>query len=845
MLSFSFFTQRLARLALLSGLLSMGALLFAGLAQAGGLPFRSALVGETCFATPDNGATVYSSTTAQAVRDAVGAAPGGGSVKFAGYCPGAVVQGGSAQVVLITKTLTLAGGYTLTDWNTAYPLTQPTTLDAQGGGRVISTTAVAITLQGFTLTNGYISTTLDANGGGLYAAAAANLSNMIVAGNVITGASGVQNGGGVYIGGAATLVNTMFKNNQAQTNGGGAFLASSTQMSGTTFNGNLAATNNGGGAFFQGLAVLTNSLFTTNTTEFNGGGAYFINTAFVSGTTFSANRVLDGNGGGATFGNLSYITNTLFSTNTALNNGGGAQFNSTTTLSRTTFSANVAFNGGGACFFGAAIVNRATFNRNVGTSGGGAYFAFNAARRFINTLFAGNSATAQGAAIYVVAAAPLELLHTTVASPTVANNQAIYVSNGTVYLTNTLVASHTIGVQNASGVVQENYNFFSGVTTPYTGPIVSGANSLSNTAAFFNTTAYTLTANSIAVDRGTNVGVTTDFFGDPRPQGTGYDIGYDESPYSLVYSLIPVANPGGTVTPSTPQAVSPGSNHTFTITPNVGYHIVNVTVNGVSLGPITNYTFTNITANHILTAVFAINTYLITPTTNPGGSITPGTVQTVDFGSTLVFTVTPDVGHYLVNVGVDGVLQGPINTYTFTNIAANHTITALFAIYTYVITPSAGVGGSILPNTPQTVNHGTALTFTITPNTGYTVVAVLVDGIQQGALTSYAFTGITTSHTISAFFTENQYALVVSRLGNGTGVITSTPVGINCGTSCSANFAYNTVVTLTATPTVGSFFVGWGGACSGTGVCVSTIADALSVSATFTTRKLYLPFVTK
>lgn len=80
-------------------------------------------------------------------------------------------QTGTTQVALITQTLTLAGGYTTTNWTTSYPLTQPTTLDAQGGGRGIYATVDA-TLQGFTVTNGYINTALDEAGGGVYAGAA-------------------------------------------------------------------------------------------------------------------------------------------------------------------------------------------------------------------------------------------------------------------------------------------------------------------------------------------------------------------------------------------------------------------------------------------------------------------------------------------------------------------------------------------------------------------------------------------------------------------------------------------------------------------------------------------------
>jgi len=78
--------------------------------------------------------------------------------------------------------------------------------------------------------------------------------------------------------------------------------------------------------------------------------------------------------------------------------------------------------------------------------------------------------------------------------------------------------------------------------------------------------------------------------------------------------------------------------------------------------------------------------------------------------------------------------------------------------------------------------------------------------------------------------------LIISRTGNGTGTVTSSPVGINCGNTCQATFAEGTQVTLLATPNSGSFFSGWSGACSGTApTCVVTMTQASNVTATFTT----------
>jgi hypothetical protein len=78
------------------------------------------------------------------------------------------------------------------------------------------------------------------------------------------------------------------------------------------------------------------------------------------------------------------------------------------------------------------------------------------------------------------------------------------------------------------------------------------------------------------------------------------------------------------------------------------------------------------------------------------------------------------------------------------------------------------------------------------------------------------------------------HALTVAKSGAGTGTINSSPAGIDCGATCSANFNGGLNVTLTATPATGSTFAGWSGACSGTGSCVVAMDAAKGVTASFT-----------
>jgi alpha-tubulin suppressor-like RCC1 family protein len=80
---------------------------------------------------------------------------------------------------------------------------------------------------------------------------------------------------------------------------------------------------------------------------------------------------------------------------------------------------------------------------------------------------------------------------------------------------------------------------------------------------------------------------------------------------------------------------------------------------------------------------------------------------------------------------------------------------------------------------------------------------------------------------------NGMFALAVSRAGAGTGTVTSSPAGIACGATCAANFSSGAVVTLGAVPAGGSYFTGWGGACTGTGACNVTMSAVRTVTATF------------
>jgi hypothetical protein len=145
------------------------------------------------------------------------------------------------------------------------------------------------------------------------------------------------------------------------------------------------------------------------------------------------------------------------------------------------------------------------------------------------------------------------------------------------------------------------------------------------------------------------------------------------------------------------------------------------------------------------------------------------------------------------------------------------------------------------PMLRHAVSHGDTYTFTVTPNSGYTASAGGTCPLGSWSGDTYTTGSITEDCDVEFDFSSTSfqtYSLqIISLVGEGT--ITSSPAGIDCGSTCSADFAQDTIVTLTATPAPGATFLDWGGACTGTQhTCTVSLVADVSVSARFETQQV-------
>ena len=206
--------------------------------------------------------------------------------------------------------------------------------------------------------------------------------------------------------------------------------------------------------------------------------------------------------------------------------------------------------------------------------------------------------------------------------------------------------------------------------------------------------------------------------------------------------------------------------------------------------------------------------------------------------------------------GFDGVLDdtqitadATFSTVTIRDISNNVVLSTITTVAGDFSVPAAPTDLSTMTVTSNTIT----LQWTLSSSTNVAGYAIYRDGTRVGAVPgsiyidrnlnpgiqySYAVEAFTWAGTRSAKTFPRQVTtlayLVVSKLGIGSGTVTSVPAGVNCGSTCSANYTSGTQVTLTATPANGSTFTGWsGGGCSGTGNCILTLAASKSVTATF------------
>src|ERR1700722_3802627 len=224
-----------------------------------------------------------------------------------------------------------------------------------------------------------------------------------------------------------------------------------------------------------------------------------------------------------------------------------------------------------------------------------------------------------------------------------------------------------------------------------------------------------------------------------------------------------------------------------------------------------------------------------TVASNPAGISCPSTCShPFTYGSQVTLTPTPASGWVFSSWG--GACSGSGGCTVTMSTAIS--VTATF-VQDVALSVSVTGSGSVT-SSPTGISCPSTCSASYAPGTQVTLTAAPASGWKfngwSGACSGTGTCSVTmnSAQSVTATFVQLTYTLAVSLTGSGS--VTSNPSGITCPSACNASFNSGTQVTLTATPAGGMSFIGWAGACSGTGSCSVTMSAAESVSAAFTTN---------
>ncbi len=178
---------------------------------------------------------------------------------------------------------------------------------------------------------------------------------------------------------------------------------------------------------------------------------------------------------------------------------------------------------------------------------------------------------------------------------------------------------------------------------------------------------------------------------------------YEDHDFTAVFALNTyiieaTAGNNGSIDPAGDVTVNHGDDITFTITPDTGYYIEDVLVNGESVGDVDSYTFENVIEDQSIHAVFAVFTYQVTVSVEGNGTISPDGVLDVDHGDDIAFELVPGEGYHVADILVNDVSVGSHTSYTLQNVTDDLTVHVIFELGTSVDPIEVVAGLKVFPN---------------------------------------------------------------------------------------------------------------------------------------------------
>ena len=229
-----------------------------------------------------------------------------------------------------------------------------------------------------------------------------------------------------------------------------------------------------------------------------------------------------------------------------------------------------------------------------------------------------------------------------------------------------------------------------------------------------------------------------------------------------MYIINVIQSEGGVVTPNGIFEVEHGDSVTFEIIPNNGYKLKEIKINGVVVETVSSYILENVTSRNDVSVKFERIEFDLTIISGENGTISPSGVMKVKYGDNKLLKITPEEGYEISKITVNNVDIENSSDIILSNIIQDTIVVAEFKEI-YSISTLHNNGGMITDSSK--VSGGESKEIIITPNEGFKIKDVIIDGVSVGAVETYSFANVQQAHSIEVVFEQITHVVTVSVQG--------------------------------------------------------------------------------
>ena len=214
----------------------------------------------------------------------------------------------------------------------------------------------------------------------------------------------------------------------------------------------------------------------------------------------------------------------------------------------------------------------------------------------------------------------------------------------------------------------------------------------------------------------------------------------------MQHSVVVEPTENGSISTNAGSSINYFDSFTYTFTPDTGYRVKDVIINGESVGALTSYTFSEVRSDQTLRVEFEKITYSVQVICGENGDATTHGVQQIEHGSGITVKITPAEFFVVDFIKIDGKTVETTDSLTVSNITKDTVIEIAFKKATLTITTESRGKGSATPS--MTASGGDNVRVDFSADFGHKIKDVIIDGVSIGPVDCYVFDKVASDHTV-------------------------------------------------------------------------------------------------